>query len=230
MKLHQALASGVFVAAAAVLGVTGGTASALTAVVNGSFESAVVTGPFATINTGGSDMTGWQVTSGSVDHIGSYWVSSNGDQSVDLSGNSAGTISQTLTTVPGHTYTVNFDLAGNPAGGPVEKSVLVSAADDSSTFTFDTTGASLNVMNWEPQEFSFTATSTSTALTFASLTPGFFGPALDNVTVTDVLHHKEQCKNGGWMTYSSPSFKNQGDCVSYMQSSENAIGNRADNQ
>lgn len=26
---------------------------------------------------------------------------------------------------------------------------------------------------------------------------------------------KDSCKNGGWMTFSNPSFKNQGDCVSY---------------
>jgi hypothetical protein len=26
---------------------------------------------------------------------------------------------------------------------------------------------------------------------------------------------KDQCKNGGWATFSNPSFKNQGDCVSY---------------
>ena len=27
---------------------------------------------------------------------------------------------------------------------------------------------------------------------------------------------KEQCKNGGWMTFTNPTFKNQGDCVSYF--------------
>jgi hypothetical protein len=26
----------------------------------------------------------------------------------------------------------------------------------------------------------------------------------------------DQCKNGGWKTFTSPSFKNQGDCVSYV--------------
>lgn len=34
-----------------------------------------------------------------------------------------------------------------------------------------------------------------------------------------------QCKKGGWMTFDNPSFKNQGDCVSYVQSSPNAVGN-----
>jgi hypothetical protein len=27
---------------------------------------------------------------------------------------------------------------------------------------------------------------------------------------------KDQCKNGGWQTFTSPKFKNQGDCVSYV--------------
>lgn len=35
-----------------------------------------------------------------------------------------------------------------------------------------------------------------------------FEPALTPVT-------KSECKNGGWMTFNSPSFKNQGQCVSY---------------
>ena len=34
------------------------------------------------------------------------------------------------------------------------------------------------------------------------------------VPTTDVA--KDQCKNGGWQNFSSPSFKNQGDCVSYF--------------
>ena len=33
---------------------------------------------------------------------------------------------------------------------------------------------------------------------------------------------KNQCKNGGWQTFNNPSFKNQGQCVSYVQSNERA--------
>lgn len=29
---------------------------------------------------------------------------------------------------------------------------------------------------------------------------------------------KDQCKNGGWASYQNPSFKNQGDCVSFVAS------------
>jgi hypothetical protein len=28
----------------------------------------------------------------------------------------------------------------------------------------------------------------------------------------------EQCKNGGYLSFSNPSFRNQGECVSYVQS------------
>jgi hypothetical protein len=34
--------------------------------------------------------------------------------------------------------------------------------------------------------------------------------------VAVVLTHKEQCKDGGWATSTSPVFKNQGQCVSYF--------------
>jgi len=33
---------------------------------------------------------------------------------------------------------------------------------------------------------------------------------------------KDECKKGGWMTFVNPSFSNQGACVSYVQSNENA--------
>lgn len=37
---------------------------------------------------------------------------------------------------------------------------------------------------------------------------------------------KNQCKNDGWMTFDYPAFKNQGDCVSYVQSNEHAVANK----
>lgn len=37
---------------------------------------------------------------------------------------------------------------------------------------------------------------------------------------------KDQCKKDGWMLFNAPFFKNQGDCVSYVQSNSNAIGNK----
>lgn len=36
------------------------------------------------------------------------------------------------------------------------------------------------------------------------------------------LTNKNQCKNNGWKKFTNPSFKNQGQCVSYLQSNEKA--------
>jgi glucuronoarabinoxylan endo-1,4-beta-xylanase len=33
---------------------------------------------------------------------------------------------------------------------------------------------------------------------------------------------KDACKNGGWMTFNNPSFRNQGDCVSFVVSNGKA--------
>ena len=38
---------------------------------------------------------------------------------------------------------------------------------------------------------------------------------------------KNQCKDGGWEMFSNPVFKNQGDCISYVQSNWRAMGNKS---
>ena len=43
-----------------------------------------------------------------------------------------------------------------------------------------------------------------------------------SITPTDM----NQCKKDGWKTFTNPTFKNQGDCVSYAQSNDNAKGNK----
>jgi hypothetical protein len=47
------------------------------------------------------------------------------------------------------------------------------------------------------------------------------------VTVNNIPDNKDQCKNGGWETFSTLSFRNQGDCVSYVNHHD---GNGADDQ
>lgn len=46
------------------------------------------------------------------------------------------------------------------------------------------------------------------------------------VIVNNTPDDKNQCKNDGWVSFFKPVFKNQGDCVSYVQSNPNAIGNK----
>jgi choice-of-anchor C domain-containing protein len=161
---------------------------------NGSFESGTNPGSYTELSAGSAAITGWSVGGNGVDYIGTYWQAQDGDRSIDLSRHDAGSIWQAFDTIMGATYRVSFWMAGNPDGAPTVKSLMASAAGDSATYFFDFTGHTHAAMGWESREFLFTATSTTTTLTFTSLTPTFFGPALDNVSVSQVVPEP-----GTWM-------------------------------
>jgi choice-of-anchor C domain-containing protein len=172
---------GLIAGAALFLGAQSAYAVSIT---NGSFESGVGPGSFTQIGAGSPNITGWTVDSGTVDYIGTYWTSSDGNRSVDMSGGSAGQISQVLNGLStGQQYTISFDIAGNPAGAPVSKDLWVSVGGISSLYSFSTTGHTLADMGWSTQTFVFVATAASQTLSFLSGTPGSFGAALDNVTI-----------------------------------------------
>jgi Protein of unknown function (DUF642) len=105
-------------AAAATVAVPLGSAGAAT-IINGSFEEGVDPGTFVTLTaTDSSSITGWKVSSGTIDYIGTYWTAADGSRSLDMNGLAPGAISQVITGLTfGHQYEVTFDLAGNPAGG-----------------------------------------------------------------------------------------------------------------
>jgi hypothetical protein len=47
--------------------------------------------------------------------------------------------------------------------------------------------------------------------------PPYYIPAVQfNAILTGPPTSKDQCKDGGWMAFNNPSFKNQGDCVSFV--------------
>jgi choice-of-anchor C domain-containing protein len=164
---------------------------------NGSFEIGPAAGTFTTLNNGSTSITGWTVAGSGVDYIGSYWTAQDGSRSLDLSALGAGSILQTFDTILNQVYLVNFWLAGNPAGAPPVKSLRVSAAGDQQDYTFNTTGKATNNMGWVQEQFIFTAASTSTTLSFLSLTSSSYGPALDNVSVT--LDENVVPEPGTWM-------------------------------
>jgi choice-of-anchor C domain-containing protein len=170
---------------AAALLVTSMSAGAAT-IVNGGFEGAF-SSTFQTLGTGSTAITGWTVSSGSVDWINTYWQPAAGSYSLDLSGDEAGSISQQLTGLSvGQRYRIKFAVAGNPDNAPTVKSLNVSAAVDNQTFTFDVTGNSRADMGWLYNSFDFVAGSTSTMLSFQSSTTTAFGPALDDVSISAV--------------------------------------------
>ena len=209
-----------------------GSAHAFTGASNGSFETGTYVdngSGFQQLDAPNASMDGWSVDSGSVDWVGTYWTAPDGAMSVDLSGADAGTLSQTIDTTIGNTYTVAFLLSGNPAGGvPLLTTLEVSATGGTTgMYSHDTTGSDLTTMVWTPETYEFLATSASTTITFASTTAGPFGPAIDNVVVTETVPTKDECKNGGWASMidnAGNSFKNQGDCVSYFATKGKNLG------
>ncbi|MEU0844990.1 choice-of-anchor C family protein [Streptomyces sp. NPDC005962] len=191
-----------FAAAVIVAGVLvgAGTGAALAAPAashfdDGSFETPrVAANTFVNVGTGGT-IGPWKVAAGNVDLIGNgFWQAAEGEQSVDLNGGNAGTVSQTFTTVPGKRYTVTYSLAGNPAGGAALKTgkVLVDG-QNFQDFSFDTTGKTMASMGYVTREVSFVATGATTTLAFASTLSGAYGPVIDDVTV----RHCEPCPSCG---------------------------------
>ena len=208
-----------------------GSTQAFTGAANGSFETGTYVdggGGFQQLDAPNTSIDGWTVDSGSVDWIGTYWAAPDGAMSLDLSGADAGSISQTFDTTIGNTYTVAFELSGNPDGPQSLKTLEVSATGGSTeSYSHDTTGSDLTSMVWTPETYTFLATSATTTLTFTSTTSGPWGPALDNVAVIETVPTKDECKNGGWQSMidnAGNSFKNQGDCVSYFATQGKNLG------
>jgi choice-of-anchor C domain-containing protein len=170
---------------------------------NGSFENQG-SGPYNVndilrLNVGSTAITGWVVTGGGVDLIGTsptlgpWWQHADGDRSLDLNNVNLGGIQQTFDTLPGHSYEVVFSMAGNPVGSgyyppsdPLK--ALVATADGTSVaFTFNVTGSTKTSMNWSDRSFQFVSPGPSVTLSFSSTaTADAFGPALDYVRVTDL--------------------------------------------
>ena len=162
--------------------------------VNGSFEQGTPqpgSGGFDTLGSGSNAVTGWTVSSGSVDWINGYWQAQDGTHSIDLAGNVPGAIEQTFETVVGGVYSVNYWLSGNPDGGSVGKDGVVAAINgaivDASSSITGIKGPSHENMEYSLKNFTFTASGTSTTLRFSSAeNAGAFGAVLDNVSVSAV--------------------------------------------
>lgn len=150
---------------------------------NGSFEEGPedVSG-FITLGAGSDAIDGW-ITSGSIDLIDGYWPASEGDRSIDLNGNAIGAISQTFDTIAGAWYQVRFDMAGNPDGEQGLKVLVASTDTMAQEYDFDSTGLTVDNMQWTEKSFIFQAADGSTTLSFASDISGAYGPAIDNVRV-----------------------------------------------
>lgn len=160
---------------------------------DGSFEPpsvASTTGynSYTTVDVG--KLGAWEISAGGIDVINKSWgAPANGDQFVDLTGNTSkgpGTITQTLATSPGRAYRVEFYLAANPNGDPPIKNLQVQFGDVARDFTIDVRDHTGDDLGWA--KTSFTAdvcAGSSTTLALTSKTEGERGPYLDAVSVVD---------------------------------------------
>ncbi len=121
--------------------------------------------------TSGGDGVNWQI----------WMQATDGTFTIDLNDVSIGSLSQVLATTVGRTYTIYFDMAGNAAGNPNVKTMTVTAANDSQSYSFDTTYTTTNNMGYITKSFTFTAIATTTTLTFTSTNGSNYGPVIDNV-------------------------------------------------
>lgn len=170
----------------AALALVIGTSAGAQSVTNGSFETGPNPGSgFITLGTGDTSITGWTVSSGSIDYIGGYWTAQDGSRSIDLAGDSIGSISQTITGLtPGQMYTVNFWASKNPDGGLPTRTGTVSFGGTVLPFSYSSSN-DRTTMNWMLYSYDFLATGSSTTLTFAADASAgcCYGPALDNVSL-----------------------------------------------
>jgi choice-of-anchor C domain-containing protein len=180
------------VVGAAMLAAAVSQASATT-VPDGEFDAPPGTAPFQTVFFGNSLGT-WTVGSGStdtgsgsIDFINGYWQSPpGGGNSVDLDGDSPGSISETVT-APVGSDVLYFYLSGNPDGQPGIKQLSVTIGGLSQTFsyTLDAIGHNSEAdMYWVLESLAFTGTGSPITLTFESLDSNSpYGAAVGGISI-----------------------------------------------
>jgi choice-of-anchor C domain-containing protein len=154
-------------------------------VTDGAFDASPACNCAYTTYSGGSTaISGWTVTGDSVDLVNTYWQQAPGYTiSVDLSGNAAGGLTQTVPTVAGQHYVGSFWLAGNPDGGNKVKTLYVTLGKLYRTYTFNTTKTSEASMGWKLVTVPFTASGTNTTLTFTSKENSPYGPVVTGLSI-----------------------------------------------
>ncbi len=151
------------------------------------YNGATDTIPNWTVGGGGLD---WHDTDSSIPNS---MAAADGTRMVDLNSccsNPPGVISQTITTLPGVSYTLSFSYSGHPYSGCYfgPKPMQANAGGASTVVTADPLAEgyldSTNI--WHAASVSFTATSSSTVISFESLENDgtCAGPLVDNVRVT----------------------------------------------
>lgn len=163
---------------------------------NGGFETpALPPAESRTLSAGDSSMAPWVINAGSIDVVqNGYWPAYEGSNSIDLSGTSSGTISQTFATTPGAQYALSFAYASNADAVDVLHQTFTASGHVTITGAatlLDTTvshaGSSRMDMGYQFYSAVFTADSSSATLQFQDVSNfGTHGLVLDAVSVGSV--------------------------------------------
>jgi len=153
---------------------------------DGQFILGMPRAPYTTYLSG-QTFGSWRVEYGSVDvNVGYFATPDDTTNSVDLNGTATGAITQNLITIPGKVYTVKFLMSGNwEVGSDSRPMTLVCGPLVKTLSVAKPAGWSRSNMQWKTMTYSFTATSTSTGLSFRSGTSrGPCGPVIGDVSVS----------------------------------------------
>jgi Protein of unknown function (DUF642) len=176
-------------------------------VTNGDFGATTApTNSYSTVlagdpTTAAATIPGWTVVTpsiyaplvGSVDLVSAdynnWGAQGDSSYSIDLGGTSgaAGGIYQNVPTTPGLEYLLKFFTAVNGDQVQGQSHLMGVVVGDTSLPQIQALSAGTgNPLQWVPQTYQFTATSSSTHIEFDDATPGDTnqGPALDNVSLT----------------------------------------------
>jgi glucose/arabinose dehydrogenase len=154
------------------------TAAAPVLLTNGSFES---------------NFTGWTVTGNAFIETTPNYTATDGVKLASFNGTSTsdvpptGVLSQAITTVPGTTYTLAFDMGATGAAA-LQQKLRVTVDGTGNLLTQDVTKTSNGTFTsqWTANSFTFVANSTTATLTFSDISTVTDGvdSLLDNVRVT----------------------------------------------
>jgi hypothetical protein len=164
---------------------TGSSENLLGSNTESSLEEPLVGSESAIFGTGAL-LGAWLVESGNVE-LKSWmnWQPAHYRQSLDMHGDTAGTIGRDIATQPGQQYIVSFARSGHPVcANAVTTLSAFFGPELLGNFSFDSTGNSTANMGWRYEAVAVTATAATTRLRFASTTPGGCGPALDDLAVS----------------------------------------------
>ena len=146
------------------------------------------------LSAGSTNLVGWVVDRHTVDCVTAQFANpSSGLRLIDLNGlpQTSGALHTTVPTTPGENYQVAFDVAGFIHFLSPNRFKVAEVSAGNVTNLVAVTGPEIAAapiaLNWDRQEFRFTASSSNSTIAFKSLMPDdASGVLLDNVSVTHI--------------------------------------------